>query len=144
TTAFTASASYFVPEYFTEPQSHSITVVVNHDIDAELAAIQATIGLAEAAAEHTDALTASIEEAKQVATYLNTKAKIQEATDKLVAVLSEVNVFTDTENHWAKSAISEAYANGIVSGYENGSFAPDQTMTRAEFTMLLVTGLNLP
>jgi len=142
--AFSASASYFVPEYFTEPQSHSIKVVVNNNIDAELANIQTKVKLAEAAAGQTDDLKASIEKAKQAATYLNTKANILEAADELVVALSAVNVFGDTEKHWAKSIISEAYANGMVNGYENGNYAPDKTMNRAEFTKLVVSGLNLP
>ncbi|WP_256758430.1 S-layer homology domain-containing protein [Cohnella sp. WQ 127256] len=143
-TAFTASASYFVPGVFTEPQSHSISVVVNHNIDAELATIQAKITLAEAAVEQTDALKATVEKAKQAISYLNAKSNIQNATDALVEALSKVNVFTDTEKHWAKPNISQAYAQGIVNGYVNGSYAPDRTMTRAEFTKLVVTGLNLP
>jgi hypothetical protein len=140
----TASASYFVPSVFTEPQSHSISIVVNNNIDAELAAIQAKITLAEAAAEQTDGLKASVENAKQAISYVNSKANILNATEALVQAISEVNVFTDTIAHWAKSVISQAYAQGIVNGYENGSYTPDQTMTRAEFTRLIVSGLNLP
>lgn len=140
----TASASYFVPGFFEEPQSHSIYVVVNNDIDAEKAAIQEKIALAEAAAEQTEDLKAAIEQAKEANSYLNSKENIQQAIDALVQSLSEVNVFADTEQHWAQSAIAQAYAQGIVSGYGNGNYAPDQTVTRAEFTRLAAAGLNLP
>ena len=40
--------------------------------------------------------------------------------------------FTDIENHWAKAEIEQAAALGWLKGYENGTFGPDQYITRAE------------
>ena len=46
--------------------------------------------------------------------------------------------FSDVPNsHWAKEYIEKAAEEGIVSGYENGKFKPDNEMTRAEFVTLL-------
>lgn len=46
--------------------------------------------------------------------------------------------FTDTSGHWAKSAIekwSEKY--GVLNGYEDGSFHPDDPITRGAFAGIL-------
>lgn len=40
--------------------------------------------------------------------------------------------FNDISNHWAKEAINKGYGNQILQGYEDGSFKPDQNITRAE------------
>ena len=40
--------------------------------------------------------------------------------------------FTDTAGHWADSFINSAYSLGFINGYEDGSFRPDQAVTRAE------------
>ena len=45
--------------------------------------------------------------------------------------------FSDIATHWAKDEISIAANHGWIKGYEDGSFKPDQKITRAE-TMTLV------
>ncbi len=45
--------------------------------------------------------------------------------------------FSDIENHWAETFIEEAYNLGFVDGYGDGTFLPDQPITRAE-TMKIV------
>ena len=45
--------------------------------------------------------------------------------------------FADITSHWAKDEISIAANHGWIKGYEDGSFKPDQKITRAE-TMTLV------
>ncbi len=45
--------------------------------------------------------------------------------------------FSDVSSHWAKDEISIAANHGWIKGYEDGSFKPDQKITRAE-TMTLV------
>ena len=40
--------------------------------------------------------------------------------------------FIDTVGHWADEIIEEAYAEGLIDGYDDGSFKPDQSVTRAE------------
>ena len=41
-------------------------------------------------------------------------------------------IFTDIYDHWAQREINVAYNNGWILGYEDGSFRPDQNITRAE------------
>ncbi len=55
------------------------------------------------------------------------------------------NVFPDVEGHWAEKYINSAAAKGWVDGYTDGTFKPDQFITRAEFVALVnrVLGRNL-
>ncbi|OWR30916.1 hypothetical protein CDO73_10035 [Saccharibacillus sp. O23] len=49
---------------------------------------------------------------------------------------SKAASFNDTAGHWAADAIAAAAANGALGGYPNGSFRPDQAVTRAEIAVL--------
>ncbi|GGA48891.1 5'-nucleotidase C-terminal domain-containing protein [Paenibacillus physcomitrellae] len=46
-------------------------------------------------------------------------------------------VFTDLANDSAKEAIQAAAAAGLVNGYGDGTFRPDQQVTRAEFAVMV-------
>lgn len=50
---------------------------------------------------------------------------------------SAVPQFTDTAGHWGEAYITEAAARGLFSGYDDGRFAPDDPMTRAQFITVL-------
>lgn len=45
---------------------------------------------------------------------------------------------TDITGHWAEANIRKLVELGAVSGYEDGTFKPDSTITRAEFATILV------
>lgn len=45
--------------------------------------------------------------------------------------------FTDVGHGWYYDYVATAYANGWVSGYSDGTFRPDQTITRAEAVVVL-------
>ena len=45
--------------------------------------------------------------------------------------------YSDIEGHWAQSAIERWSESGILKGYENGSFGPDDTITRAQLATVL-------
>jgi hypothetical protein len=51
--------------------------------------------------------------------------------------------FKDTGKHWAKAQIDEAVQKGYVNGYPDGTFKPDQPVTRAQFVKMIVTALGL-
>ena len=53
------------------------------------------------------------------------------------------SVFFDLEGHWSQSLVERLVQRGIVSGYEDGAFHPDQPVTRAEFAKLAGTALQL-
>ena len=40
--------------------------------------------------------------------------------------------FADAKGHWAEAAINQAYANGRIAGYPDGTFRPNDQITRAE------------
>jgi len=45
--------------------------------------------------------------------------------------------FSDVAGHWAEAEIAEAAAHGWIKGYEDGSFRPDEFITRAEAITLI-------
>lgn len=51
--------------------------------------------------------------------------------------------FSDTSGHWAESSIQEAASMGFIKGYANGTFKPDNPVTRAEFSRMLNVVLGL-
>ncbi|MCZ8523198.1 MULTISPECIES: CAP-associated domain-containing protein [Paenibacillus] len=46
--------------------------------------------------------------------------------------------FSDTKNHWSAKAIQWAVGSGIVDGYEDGTFRPNQTVSEPEFLAMLL------
>lgn len=50
---------------------------------------------------------------------------------------SSVFAFSDTDSHWAKDSIQELAKTNIVKGYEDGTFKPDNNMTRAEVATII-------
>lgn len=52
--------------------------------------------------------------------------------------------FEDSNGHSNQIAIEELATRGIVGGFGDGTFGPDATMTRAQFTAVVVRGLGLP
>lgn len=53
------------------------------------------------------------------------------------------NVFTDLENHWAKEDIMELYNLGGINGYPDGTFKPDEEITKVEFLALTIQTVTL-
>jgi uncharacterized protein YjdB len=49
----------------------------------------------------------------------------------------------DITGHWAEASINQLVNVGAVSGYPDGTFKPDNTITRAEFATILVKAFNL-
>lgn len=50
--------------------------------------------------------------------------------------------FKDTQGHWAADAISTLKANGIINGYLDGTFKPNQSISRAEIVVMLSKVMN--
>lgn len=54
------------------------------------------------------------------------------------------NQFSDvSESHWAYEYISLMSSLGIINGYDDGTFRPSATVSRAEFAKMMVLTLNL-
>lgn len=65
-------------------------------------------------------------------------------TGSVTGGASTPKAMRDIEGHWAKSAIETSIAKGYIDGYEDQTFRPDQSVTRAEFVKMAVTALKLP
>jgi hypothetical protein len=52
--------------------------------------------------------------------------------------------FTDTIGHWAFDYIESLRLLGVVSGYGDGTFGPENPVTRAEITKIALTAFNYP
>jgi len=54
--------------------------------------------------------------------------------------------FSDGEQigSWARQAVADAVRAGIISGYEDGSFRPGESITRAEMTAMIIRALRMP
>lgn len=49
----------------------------------------------------------------------------------------------DIEGYWAESAIQRMVDEGIIAGYPDGTFQPDNNITRAEFVSLIARACNV-
>lgn len=53
-------------------------------------------------------------------------------------------IFRDVEDgHWASAYINLAWERGLVSGYPDGSYRPEQQVSRLEFTTMLIRALEM-
>ncbi|MBQ7794854.1 MAG: S-layer homology domain-containing protein [Clostridia bacterium] len=53
-------------------------------------------------------------------------------------------IFSDMENaKWAYEAVECLYNRGVISGVGDGKYAPDKTITRAEFAKMLMSMVNV-
>jgi hypothetical protein len=72
-----------------------------------------------------------------------TRAELAVVTSRFDSLIpSEENMFTDIGGHWASEHINSAAEKGWVDGYEDGTFKPDDYITRAEFVTLVNNVLN--
>ncbi|MEL7564424.1 MAG: S-layer homology domain-containing protein, partial [Dehalobacterium sp.] len=49
----------------------------------------------------------------------------------------------DINSHWAKASIEKLVSTQAISGYQDGTFKPNNNITRAEFATILVKAFNL-
>jgi hypothetical protein len=57
-------------------------------------------------------------------------------------LLIDLPLFSDTSNHWARAAIDAFVEKGIVSGYGNGLFGPNDPVTGEAILKMLVLSLT--
>ena len=67
----------------------------------------------------------------------NIPTVIPEETNKPTDIFNDIN-----DESWSKNAVIELYNLGIVNGYEDGSFKPENSVTRAEFLKFIITALE--
>lgn len=71
-------------------------------------------------------------------------AVIRSVTNSLYAVIDTPRTFADMESHWARDAVHALASKQIVSGVDGVRFAPGETVTRAQFAVMLAAALGLP
>ena len=62
---------------------------------------------------------------------------------KLAPQNQKGKTFADTTAHWARDYIDTAAANGIVSGYDDITFGPDDLITREQMAVMVVKAAGL-
>ncbi|WP_240415975.1 S-layer homology domain-containing protein [Paenibacillus periandrae] len=66
-----------------------------------------------------------------------TRAEAASIAARLSSAAEGGGSFSDTVGHWAAASIGKAKAAGVVNGYADGTFRPEQTLTRAEAVTML-------
>lgn len=69
--------------------------------------------------------------------------QVDHFTKFAVMVAVKEPALTDITGHWAFDSINRLLAMGCISGYPDGTFRPDNTITRAEFVTVLVKAFGL-
>ena len=57
-------------------------------------------------------------------------------------VFASDTTFKDIDNHWAKQNIIRATENGIVNGYADETFKPDEKVSAVEFLKMIIVAEN--
>ncbi|SKC87396.1 S-layer homology domain-containing protein, partial [Maledivibacter halophilus] len=66
-----------------------------------------------------------------------TKGKIRNINFKVVDIKPSDEKPKDTQNHWANESIERSISKGIVKGYEDNTFRPDEKVSTKEFLVML-------
>lgn len=64
-------------------------------------------------------------------------------TVQLTGFAGLANAAMDTQNHWASQNINSLMSRSVIGGYPDGTFRPENTITRAEFSAILAKALQL-
>lgn len=73
--------------------------------------------------------------------YVNDGGALYDFTEE--EIVPPAITFTDTKGHWAEKDIQKAVQYGIMKGYANGTFKPENQLTRAQAASILVRALDL-
>lgn len=57
--------------------------------------------------------------------------------------ISGTSRFTDIDGHWAQIHIEKLEAYGIINGFDDGTFRPDETITRAQAAAMVSNALSV-
>ena len=73
-------------------------------------------------------------------------ATIKSLTNSKYTIVENDKTFSDVDNNesWAEGYIETLASKYIIKGKDNGLYAPQEEMTRLQFTLLLVRALGLP
>ena len=75
---------------------------------------------------------------------LVTRAELTAVLSRLSAKANGAHAFTDVEGHWGHSYIVSAFNNNWISGYGDGTFRPNNPITRAEAVTIINRAFGRP
>ncbi len=61
----------------------------------------------------------------------------------VLAVSTAAKEFSDMSGHWSDTFVDYGVQKGYINGYDDGTFRPDRTVTRAEFSKMINTALGI-
>ncbi|MCG7376588.1 S-layer homology domain-containing protein [Paenibacillus sp. ACRSA] len=70
-------------------------------------------------------------------------AVINSLTNSTYALVYHQATFDDIASHWSRNDVEDLASRMIIQGTNEGTFAPDRSITRAEFTAVLLRSLGL-
>ena len=70
-------------------------------------------------------------------------AVINSLTNSAYTLINRVVEYGDIEGHWAQGAMNDMGSRMVINGDENGDYNPEDNMTRAEFTAIVLRALGL-
>lgn len=70
-------------------------------------------------------------------------AEMSSLTNSIYSVIWNPQNFADVANHWSRTEVNDMGSRMIVNGIGEGKFSPNQQITRAEFTAIIIRGLGL-
>jgi hypothetical protein len=70
-------------------------------------------------------------------------AHINSFTNSMYTVISNNRTFDDVNGHWAQATVNDLASRLVVDGKSTNRFEPDQQVTRAEFTAIVMRSLGL-
>lgn len=65
------------------------------------------------------------------------KTGVLQPTKGTAAQLAQATTFPDIQGHWAQSFIQSLAARGVIRGFPDGTFRPDEPVTRAQFAAMI-------
>ncbi|WP_159884475.1 choice-of-anchor I family protein [Paenibacillus puerhi] len=72
-----------------------------------------------------------------------TTFELKRPGNSIYAILTSKKSFADLSGHWSRNDVEAMASKLIVKGVSDNDYAPDQSVTRAEFTALVVRSLGL-
>lgn len=103
--------------------------VINAVLDAELV-------LEDLDGNRVPTVQALITVTKQKLGIKGTAGKVEETQKKAAVALSDIS------SHWGKSYITQLVGKGGITGYPDGTFKPDRTISKAEFLSIALRSVN--
>jgi len=72
------------------------------------------------------------------------KTGVLQPTKGRAAQLAQATTFPDIQGHWAQSFIQSLAARGVIRGFPDGTFRPDEPVTRAQFAAMIRQAFERP